>query len=247
MKPLENKVAVVTGGSRGIGAAICQRLAADGAHVAVNYAKSADAAEQVVGTITAAGGKAFIAKADLATPDGVAELFKLTDAKFGRKLDILVNNAGVFEVAPIGQATPEMFDKLVNLNVRAVFLAATEAFKRMGDGGRIVTIGSVSGDRAGMEGSALYSMTKAAVQGLTRGWARDLGQQGITVNCVQPGPIDTDMNPDDGDFAEMLKAGLCLGRYGHADEVAALVAFVASPAASYMTGACLDVDGGLKA
>ena len=244
---LDGKAAIVTGGARGIGAAICRRLAADGAAVVVNYARSADAAQAVVAEIGKVGGRAWAVKGDVSDPAGVTELFHKADEHLGRHVDILVNNAGVFEVGPIGEATLESYERQMNVNVRAVFLCSTEAFKRMGPGGRIVNIGSCIGDRAGMTGAAIYAATKSAVQGLTRGFARDLGAKEITVNCVQPGPIATDMNPDSGDFADLIRATTAVGRYGQVDDIAALVAFVVSPAAGNITGACLTSDGGVNA
>lgn len=247
MKPLENKVALVTGGSRGIGAAIARRLAADGASVAITYAKRADAAENVVQACRAAGAPDAIAiVADANDPGTLDEAVRQVAERLGG-LDILVNNAGTFALAPLVECTDDQFDLLVNVNVKAVFVASRAAARVLRAGGRIITIGSVNGRRMPFAGGALYAMSKSAVQGLTRGWARDLADRQITVNCVQPGPIDTDLNPATGDFADALSAMTALGRYGQTTEVADLVAFVASPAASYITGATLDVDGGFNA
>ena len=162
-------------------------------------------------------------------------------------LDVLVNNAGTFAPAPISEQTIEDFDRIMNTNVRAVFLLTRKAVAVLPEGGRIINIGSVSGDRAAFPGGATYAASKAAVAGLTRGWARDLAARKITVNTVQPGPIDTELNPADGDFATMLKPMTALGRYGTVEEVAALVSFLVSPASSYITGAALNVDGGFNA
>jgi len=244
---LENKIALVTGGSRGIGAAIAKRLAEDGATVAINYARSADAAERVVKDMQSNGGRAQAFQADVGNQSDIERMFREIDDTFGGRLDILVNNAGVFAMKPIHECDVNDFDHMMNINVRAVFLITRLAVQRLADNGRIVTIGSVNADRMPGPGGALYSMSKAAVQGLTRGWARDLGPRGITVNCVQPGPIDTDMNPADGAFAEFLRQMTAIERYGRAEEVAELVAMLASPGGANITGAMLDVDGGFKA
>ena len=244
---LEGKTALVTGASRSIGADIARRLAADGAHVAVNYGSSADAANAVVEDIQSQGGKAFAVQADMSDADSVRALFETTDKQFGGKLDILVNNAGYLATGELADCTDEDFEKTINLNVRGVFIAAREAVGRMGSGGRIINIGSIFGERIAFPGVGLYTMSKFAVAGFTRAWARDLGEKGITVNCIQPGPIDTDMNPADGDFAEVITPTVAMKRYGTTNEVADLVAFVASPRASYVSGACINVDGGTNA
>jgi len=174
--------------------------------------------------------------------NAVAEVLR----KFGQ-LDVLVNNAGIAVFKPLEQLSLEDFDRSVAVNVRAVFVAAQEASSRMKPGGRIITIGSVNADRMPFAGGSVYGMTKAAVAGLTRGLARDLGPRGITVNVVQPGPVATDMNPDDGDFAETLKGFMAIKRYAKGDEIAAMVAYLASPEAEFVTGACLTIDGGFAA
>ncbi|MCX7595634.1 MAG: SDR family oxidoreductase [Fischerella sp.] len=241
--PLNKKVAIVTGGSRGIGAAICKKLAEHGAEVVVNYASSRDAANQVVEQIQSGGGKAVALKADVTVSSQVIHLFDQTESRLG-KVDILVNNAGIAEYGSLAEITDESFDKQMNLNVRAVFVASREAARRMGEGGRIINIGSALGEAVPMPGISVYCATKFAVAGLTRGWARDLGTRKITVNCIEPGPIDTELNPADGPQADYQKRMTALGRYGTTDEVAALVAFIASKEASNITGATLRVDGG---
>jgi 3-oxoacyl-[acyl-carrier protein] reductase len=246
MSTLAKKVALVTGGSRGIGAAIAKRLAADGASVAITYTKGADAAASVVKAIEAAGGKAIAIQADAANPGAVTAAVDKTVATFGG-LDVLVNNAGTAIPKAFEQTTLEEIDSMFNLNVRGVFVATQEALKHMKSGGRIIIIGSCVGERMMTPGLVAYSATKGAVKMFTQGLSREVGGRGITVNNVQPGPIDTDLNPAAGDWAAPQKAATALNRYGTVDEVAALVAFVASPESSYITGANLTVDGGTNA
>ena len=245
-KQLSGKVALVTGGSRGIGAAIAKRLAADGADVAITYASAQQKADEITRAIESDGRKALAVRADSADAGAVKNAVAQTVKILGR-LDVLVNNAGIAVVAPIDQFSLDDFDRMVAVNVRAVFAAVQEASRHMGEGGRIITIGSVNADRMPFEGGSVYAMTKAAVAGLTRGLARDLGPRGITVNNVQPGPVETDMNPADGAFAESLKSLMALKRYAHADEIAAMVAYLAGPEASFVTGASLTIDGGFAA
>jgi 3-oxoacyl-[acyl-carrier protein] reductase len=246
MSILTNKVALVTGGSRGIGGAIAKRLAADGAKVAITYTRSADAAVSVVKAIERAGGKAIAIQADAADAGAGKAAVEKTVATFGR-LDILVNNAGTAIPKSFEETSLEDMDRVLDINVRGVFVATQAALKHMKDGGRIIMIGSSVGERVLVPGLASYSATKGAVKIFTQALSREVGSRGITVNNVQPGPIDTDLNPAAGDWAAPQKAVTALNRYGHVDEVAALVAFVAGPESSYITGANLTVDGGMNA
>jgi 3-oxoacyl-[acyl-carrier protein] reductase len=245
-KNLEGKIALITGGSRGIGAAIAKRLAADGANVSITYTKGADAAASVVKEIERAGRKAIAIQADAADADAVKAAVEKTVTTFGR-LDILVNNAGTAVPKRFEETTLEELDRLIAINVRGVFVATQAALKHMKSGGRIISIGSAVGERALTPGLVPYSATKGAVKMFTQGLSREVASRGITVNNVQPGPIDTDTNPATGEWAVPQKAFTALGRYGHVDEVAALVAFVAGPESSYITGANLNVDGGMIA
>lgn len=245
-KHLAGKAALVTGGSRGIGAAIARRLAGEGAAVALTYTSGKQKADEVVRAIEAAGGRALAIQADSADVGAVKRAVAETVKVFGR-LDVLVNNAGIAAIAPLEQFSLEDFDRTVAINIRAVFVAAQEAARHMKEGGRIITIGSVNADRMPFAGGSVYAMSKAAVAGLTRGLARDLGPRGITVNTVQPGPVDTDMNPATGPFADSLKALMALPRYGTGEEIAGMVAYLASPEAAFVTGASLTIDGGFAA
>ena len=245
-KKLEGKIALITGGSRGIGAAIAKRLAADGAKVAITYTKGADAAVAVVKAIERAGGKAIAIQADAADADAGKAAVEKTFATFGR-LDVLVNNAGTAIPKAFVDSTLEEMDRVLDINVRGVFVATQAALKHMTDGGRIIMIGSAVGERAVAPGLVPYAATKGAVKMFTQALSRELGSRGITVNNVQPGPIDTDLNPAAGEWAEPQLANTALKRYGHVDEVAALVSFVAGPEAAYITGANLTIDGGTNA
>lgn len=245
-KPLEGKVALVTGGSRGIGAAIAIRLAREGAAVALTFSASPDRAAEVVREIDAAGGRAMAIRADAADPEAVRNAVDEAARSLGG-LDILVNNAGIMVRGSVEEATLEDFDRQVAVNVRAVFVATQAALEHLKEGGRVITIGSCVADRVPGPGGAIYAMTKAAVAGMTRGFARDLGPRGITVNTVQPGPIDTEANPADGVRAASLRGMLALDRYGRSEEVAAMVAYLAGPEAGFVTGAQLTIDGGFTA
>jgi len=245
-RKLTGKVAVVTGGSKGIGAAIAKRLAADGASVAFTYASSPEKADEVVRAIESAGGKALAIRANSTDAEAVKNAIAETVKNFGR-LDILVNNAGIAVLAPIAEFSLQEFDRLIAVNIRGVFVASQESVRHMGEGGRIIMIGSVNSDLMPFAGGSVYALTKAAVAGFTRGLARDLGPRGITVNNIQPGPVDTDMNPADGPFADTLRGLMALGRYGHTDEVAGMVSYLASAEAGFITGASLKIDGGFAA
>ncbi len=244
---LAGKIALVTGGSRGIGAAIALELASQGATVALSYSASEAKAKAVVAKIEAAGGAAIALKADQAVESEVIGLVSTVVERFG-KLDILINNAGVFEAGTIHDTLDiSRFERQVRINYQAVVACIREASRVMGEGGRIISLSTGLAARASWPGIADYSATKRAIEGYTKGAARDLGAKGITVNAIGTGSIDTDMNPSDGPLAEYQKAATALGRYGRPEEIASVVAFVASPAASYITGAIIPVDGGYSA
>jgi 3-oxoacyl-[acyl-carrier protein] reductase len=245
-KKLEGKIALVTGGSRGIGAAIAKRLAADGAHVAITYAKDASAASAVVKAIEQGGGKAVAIQADAANVEAVKAAVEKTVATFGQ-LDVLVNNAGTAIPKTFEETTLEEMDRVIDINVRGTMATTQAALKHMKSGGRIISIGSAVGDRVQTPGLVAYSATKGAVKIFTQGLSREAGNRGITVNNTQPGPIDTDLNPASGDWAVPQKAATALDRYGNVDEIAAAVAFIAGPESSYMTGSNITVDGGMNA
>jgi 3-oxoacyl-[acyl-carrier protein] reductase len=246
MSKLIDKAALVTGGSRGIGAAIAKRLAADGASVAITYASDAKSATAVVKAIESNGGKAIAIQADSTDAEAVKGAVEKTVAALGG-LDILINNAGTAIPKPFEEQSLDEIDRMFNINVRGTLAATQQALKHIKSGGRIITIGSCVGERMMTPGLVPYSATKGAVKMFTQGLSREVGKRGITVNNIQPGPIDTDLNPAAGDWAAPQKANTALDRYGSADEVAALVAFVAGPEASYITGANLTVDGGTNA
>jgi 3-oxoacyl-[acyl-carrier protein] reductase len=246
MNTLSGKTAIVTGASRGIVAAIAKRLAADSASVAIASTKSADAAAQVVKDIERAGGKAIAIQADAADAKAIAAAVEKTVATFGR-LDVLVNNAATAIPKSFEETTLEEMDRVIDINLRGAFIATQAALKHMRDGGRIVMIGSCVGERMMTPGLVPYAATKGAVKMFTQGLSREVGPRGITVNNIQPGPIDTDLNPLAGDWATPQIANTALKRFGHVEDVAALVAFVAGPQAGYITGASLTVGGGTNA
>src|ERR1700750_2019816 len=245
-RKLEGKIALITGGSRGIGAAIAKRLAAGGARVAITFAKDASAASAVVKAIEGNGGKAVAIQADAADAEAVKAAVEKAVATFGR-LDVLVNNAGTAIPKPFEESTLEEMDRVLDINVRGVFVATQAALKHMKSGGRVIMIGSSVGEHVLVPGLVAYSATKGAVKIFTQALSRELGSRGITVNNVQPGPIDTELNPATSEWAVPQKAATALDRYGHVDEIAAMVAFVAGPESSYITGANLTVDGGMNA
>lgn len=246
MNALSGKYALVTGGGRGIGAAIAMRLAAEGAAVTLTYRRSAEAAQQVVANIAAAGGSATAVALDVADEPAVVAAVRAAHDARGR-LDIVVNNAGMAHRQPLQETTSAEFDALVATNLRAPYIVTREAARLMPPGSRVVMIGSTFGARVPVPGIGLYAMTKFALAGLTRGFARDLARLGITVNAVQPGPIDTEMNPAATREGRLLAMMTALGRHGAPEDVAAMVAFLASGEASYITGAVLNVDGGFEA
>ncbi|MFI1172671.1 SDR family NAD(P)-dependent oxidoreductase [Streptomyces melanogenes] len=243
MSELTGKVALVTGGSRGIGAAIAKRLADAGAAVALTYVQAADQALEVAKQIEADGGRAVVIQADLTRPTAAAEAVEQTVRELGR-LDILVNNAGFLTYGPLEEVSAEELDRVLAVDVRSVFLAAQAAARHMGDGGRIISIGSCFNGRVPGANFVLQATAKSALIGLTKGLARELGPRGITATIVDPGPIDTDMNPADGETAAYQRSLTALGRYGEAEDIADAVAYLAGPGGRYITGTSLAVDGG---
>ncbi|MFC6015924.1 SDR family NAD(P)-dependent oxidoreductase [Plantactinospora solaniradicis] len=246
MGPLAGKVALVTGGSRGIGAAIALHLARDGADVALTYLRAEHRAERVVREIAALGRRGLAIAADSADPEAVTSAVDHTATKLGR-LDILVNNAGVFPYGSIEETTVQDLDHTLAVHVRGVYLTIKAAVPHMGEGGRVISIGSCFVERVPYPGVSLYAMSKSALGGLTRGLARDLGGRGITVNVVHPGSTDTEMNPADGETAETELGFIALGRYAEPAEIAATVSHLAGPGGRYITGTSISVDGGFAA
>ncbi len=244
--PLSGKVALVTGGSRSIGAAIAKRLAADGALVALTYSASPDRANKVVLEINSEGGKAVAIEADAGDPEAVRAAVTRTVEAFGG-LDVLVNNAGIAVNAPIEDYKFEDYERMIAVNVTGVFVATQEAVRHMKPGGRIIQIGSSMTRYAAFPTASVYTLTKGAITGFNRSLVRDLGPKGITVNTVHPGPTDTDMNPADGPVAAIVGPGMAIGRYGQPAEIASVVAYLASPEAAFVTGADIVADGGLTA
>jgi 3-oxoacyl-[acyl-carrier protein] reductase len=243
---LSQKVAFVTGGARGIGAAIVRRLASEGAAVAFTYQSSAESAKKLAADIERNGGRALALQADIADASALRTAVDEAGRVLG-KIDILVNNAGVLLMGTIDDFSLEDFDKTLAVNVRAVFVAAKAVLPHMGPGGRIINIGSCNAERMPFPGGSAYAMSKSALQGLVQGLARDLGPKGITVNNVQPGPVNTDMNPESGEFAATLHGIMAVQRHATPEEIAGMVAYVASPEAAFVTGASLTIDGGFNA
>ena len=244
--PLSGKRALVTGGARGIGAAIARQLAADGADVAITYEKSAEKAEAIVAEIRATGRKAVAIQADAGSIDGPQKA--VTGAVEGLGgLDIVVNNAGIGNGGSFADQPVEEIDALLNVNIRGVFLTTQAALPHLGEGGRIISISSVLADIVPFPGVTVYSATKSALEAFTRGLSRELGPRGITVNLVKPGATDTDMNPADGPNAPAMMSTISLGRYGQPQDIASAVAFLAGPGASFITGTSIRVDGGAGA
>lgn len=244
--PLTGKIAIVTGGSRSIGAAIAKRLAADGATVAITYNASPDRAEAVVQEIVAAGGQAVALAADAGNPEAVRAAIAEVAQRFG-KIDILVNNAGISLLGAPEDIAFEDFQRILAVNVTGVFVATQQVLKHMGQGGRIIHIGSSMVQYAAFATASVYTLSKGALTGFSRGLVRDLGPRGITVNTVHPGPTDSDMNPADGPIADFLRPNIAMGRYGEGKDVASAVAYLASADAGFVTGAELIVDGGFTA
>ncbi|MDE3773812.1 3-oxoacyl-ACP reductase FabG [Sinorhizobium meliloti] len=243
---LAGKTAFVTGGSRGIGAAIAKRLALEGAAVALTYVNAAERAQVVVSEIEQAGGRAVAIRADNRDAEAIEQAIRETVEALGG-LDILVNSAGIWHSAPLEETTVADFDEVMAVNFRAPFVAIRSASRHLGDGGRIITIGSNLAELVPWPGISLYSASKAALAGLTKGLARDLGPRGITVNIVHPGSTDTDMNPADGDHAEAQRERIATGSYGEPQDIAGLVAWLAGPQGKFVTGASLTIDGGANA
>lgn len=246
MKRLENKIAFITGGGRGMGAAISQKLAAEGATVVLTYSKSREKSEAIANQINSSGGKAIAVQADNADAEALTRAVQKTITEFGH-IDIIVNNAGIYIGKAFETHTLEDYDQIMAVNVRAAYVAVLAAVKHIPAGGRVITIGSNMADNAGGPQTTLYTMSKSALSGFTKGLARDFGPKGITVNLVQPGPINTDMNPSDTELADFLRSRMALSEYGTGEDIAGLVAFLASEEGKYITGTSITIDGGLNA
>lgn len=243
---LQGKRVLVTGGSRGIGAAIAQRLAQEGADVAFTYHSREEDAEKTAKLVQEAGRKAVAIRADSADPQAVIGAVQHTVQELGG-IDILINNAGIGTFAPVDSVSLSELDRIWAINVRAVFLASQEAIKHMPSGGRIINISSCNAERMPFAGGSIYAMSKSALTGLVKGLSRDLGPRGITINNIQPGPVATEMNPEDGEFSDLMKSATAVSRYSMPEEIAAFAAYLAGPETGFITGASLNIDGGLSA
>ncbi|MFI6576604.1 SDR family NAD(P)-dependent oxidoreductase [Nocardiopsis sp. NPDC050513] len=246
MNALENRVALVTGGSRGIGAAVAERIAEAGADVALTYVQDEAAADRVVAAVGAAGRRAVALRADNGDADSVVAAVERTVETFGR-LDVLVNNAAAFPFGPTGELTPELIDEVLAVNVRGTLLATRAALRHMGEGASVISVGSNVVDHVPFPGLTLYATSKAALIGMTRGLAREVGPRGITVTMVNPGPVDTDANPADGPNADGIRSLVPLGRFGRSEEIADMVVHLAGPGGRFVTGSAIDVNGGINA
>ncbi len=244
MTELQGKNAFVSGGTRGIGAAIVEKMAGEGANVAFTYSKSQNEAQAMVQKIEAKGVKGLAIQADAMQAKNVVQAIQQAVSVF-ETIDILINSAGIFELKSITESTLEDYERTESVNIKAVFAATMEAVKSMPEGGRIITIGSVNADAMPFAGGSLYAMSKAAVQMMTKSWARDLGDRKITANVIQPGPVDTDLNPANSPFGETLTAMTAIKRYGKPEEIAELAVFLSSPKASNITGSAINIDGGM--
>lgn len=246
MKRFENKIALVTGGSRGMGAAIVKRLASEGAKVVFTYTKSGEKAELLVREVTDNGGVAKAVKADSGDAYALTKVVQDLVADYGH-IDILVNNAGIYIGKAFESHTLEEYEEIMHVNVRAVYLASHAAAPHFPAGGRVITIGSNMADNAIGPQTTLYTMSKAALQGFTRGLSRDLGAKGVTVNLIQPGPVNTDMNPSDTELADFMRGRMAIPEYGTIEDIAGLVSYLASEEGRFITGTAITIDGGLNA
>lgn len=246
MKVLKGKTALVTGGSRGMGAAIAQRLAADGANVAITYQSSAERAKEVVATMRDLGVDAVAIQADAAKTNDLQEAVEQVSEAFG-EIDILVNNAGVFNVKPLQDFSLEDYEQTMSVNVRSVFVGTQAVLKHMPAGGRVITVGSNLAEHVPMPGCTLYSLSKAALIGFTKALAREAGERDITVNIVHPGSTNTEMNPADGPFSDVQRSLMAIPRYAEPEDIANLVAWIASPVSRSVTGAGFTIDNGTNA
>jgi len=246
MTTQNNRVALVTGGARGIGAGIVARLVSDGARVAFTYASSRESADALVDRLTSNGGEVLAIHADSAEAADIGRAVDATVAHFGA-LDILVNSAGRYVFGPLGEMPVEEIDRMFDLNVRGTVSATRFAMPHLGEGGRIINIGSTNADRNPFPGGSIYALTKGAIASFTRGLSGELAPQGVTINTVQPGPVHTEGNPDDGPMADFVRGFIPSGRFGSVEDVASLVSYLASEESRHITGTSIAVDGGMSA